>query len=147
MLLLKNNQIPKGLIPLEIIFHQNEIPLKTFVQTQLDEVENCNVGTEKNPKFLKLSKYMLAKQKHKYVELLKEYGGVFSWSYEDLRTYDTNIIQHKIPLKLSVKPFRQNLRQINPILLPVIEKELKKLLDAKMIYHLDILFWWIILCL
>jgi hypothetical protein len=29
MLLLKNNQIPKGLIPLEILFNQNNIPLKS----------------------------------------------------------------------------------------------------------------------
>jgi ribonuclease HI len=147
MLLLKNNQIPKGLIPLEIFFYQNDIPLKPFVQPQLDEVEDCNIGTEKNPKFVKLSKYLPAEQKQKYVELLKEYSGVFSWSYEDLRTYDTNIIQHKIPLKPGVKPFRQKLRQINPILLPVIEKELKNYWMQKSLYHLDILFGWPILCL
>jgi hypothetical protein len=29
MLLLKNNQIPKGLIPLEMLFDQNDIPLKS----------------------------------------------------------------------------------------------------------------------
>jgi len=63
MLLLKNNQIPKGLIPLEILFNQNDIPLKPFVQPQLNEVEDCNIRTEKNPKFVKLSKYLPAEQK------------------------------------------------------------------------------------
>jgi hypothetical protein len=80
---------------------------------------------------VKLSKYLPSKIKSKYVELLKQYKDVFSWSYDELRTYDTTIMEHKIPLKQGVKPFRQKLRKINPILLPVIEKEVKKLLDAK----------------
>jgi hypothetical protein len=66
---------------------------------------------------------------------------VFAWSYEDLKTYDTNIIQHRIPLKVGSKPFRQKLRQVNPILFPVIEKELKKLLDAKIIVPLRYSSW------
>lgn len=33
MLLLKNNQIPKGLIPLETLFDQNDIPLKSTLQS------------------------------------------------------------------------------------------------------------------
>jgi hypothetical protein len=47
---------------------------------------------------------------------------VFSWTYEDLKTYDTSVIEHKIPLKEEAKPFRQKLRQINPMLLPIMEK-------------------------
>jgi hypothetical protein len=68
--------------------------------------------------------------------LLKEYKDVFAWSYEDLKTYDTFIIEHKIPLKPGVNPFKQTLRQINHILLFVIERDIKKLLDAKIIVPL-----------
>jgi hypothetical protein len=53
-----------------------------------------------------------------------------------LRNYDTTVIEHKIPLKQGVKPFRKKIRQINPILLPMIEREVKKLLDAKIIVPL-----------
>jgi hypothetical protein len=66
---------------------------------------------------------------------------VFSWSYEDLNTYDTSIIQHIIPLKLGSKPLREKLIQVNPILFPVIEKELKKLLDAKIRFPLIYSSW------
>jgi hypothetical protein len=58
-----------------------------------------------------------------------------------LRTYDTNIIEHKIPLKEETKPFRQNLRQINPMLLPIMEKEVKTILDAKIIIPLRYFEW------
>jgi hypothetical protein len=65
----------------------------------------------------------------------------FTWSYDELKTYDTIVIEHKIPLKLGIKPFRQKLRQINPILLPVIEREVKNLLDAKIIVPLRYSEW------
>lgn len=48
--------------------------------------------------------------KERYIELFKKYIGVFSWSYDDLKTYDMNIIKHKIPLKEGIKPFKLKLR-------------------------------------
>ena len=66
---------------------------------------------------------------------------MFAWAYEDLNTYDTSIIEHKIPLKEDVKPFRKKLRQINPTLLPVMEREVKKLLDAQIIVPLRYSSW------
>jgi hypothetical protein len=51
------------------------------------------------------------------------------------------MIEHKIPLKPGVKPFRQKLRKINPILLPVVEREVKKLLDEKIIIPLRYFDW------
>jgi ribonuclease HI len=123
MLVLKNNQIPKGLIPLERLFNKDDIPSKTTLQPQPEEVEDCNIGTVDNPKMVKLSKFLSVENKNKYTELLKKYKDVFAWSYEDLKTYDTSVIEHKIPLKPGVKPFKQKLREFNPILLPVIERE------------------------
>ena len=61
--------------------------------------------------------------------------------YNDLKTYDTNIIQHKIPLENNTIPFKKKLRPINPLLLPLIEKEIKKQLDAKIIVPLRYSKW------
>jgi hypothetical protein len=72
---------------------------------------------------------------------LKEFVDVFAWTYEDVRTYDTSIIEHKILLKENTKPFRQKFRQINPMLLPVMEKEVKMLLDEKIIIPLRYSEW------
>ena len=58
---------------------------------------------------------------------------MFAWSYEDLKAYDTDIIQHKIPIKYDQKPFKRKLRRINPVLLPLIEKEVKRMYDAQII--------------
>ena len=46
-----------------------------------------------------------------------------------------------MPLKHNVKPFRQKLRRINLDLFPIIEKEVKKLLDANIIVPLQYSSW------
>jgi len=53
-----------------------------------------------------------------------------------LRKYDPIIIQHKIPLSIESRPFKQKLSPFNPIIQPKIEKEIKKSVDAKIIVPL-----------
>ena len=77
---------------------------------------------------IKLSKEIPLHYKQRYLDIFKAYKYVFAWSYDDLKMFDTNIIQHKIPLKSGVKPCTQKLRQISPLLLPSIEREIRNLL-------------------
>ena len=58
-----------------------------------------------------------------------------------MKTFDTDIIQHKIPLKVGSKPFRQKIRKFNPMLMFIIEKELKRMLDANIIVPLRYSRW------
>jgi ribonuclease HI len=47
---LPRNHIPKGLVPLEILFDGNDVALKGKVSTDDVDIIECNVGTEKDPK-------------------------------------------------------------------------------------------------
>jgi hypothetical protein len=138
---LKNNCIPKGLVPLEELFDNNDVEKNPKVTPNEGEAEDCNIGTEKEPRLIKLSKNLTPENKERYLKLMKEFSDVFAWSYEDLKVYDTNIIQHTIPIKEDQKPFKQKLRRINPLLLPLIEKEVKKLFDANIIVSLRFSKW------
>ena len=138
---LKSNFIPRGLIPLEKIFYQNDVAKDPKVKPADSAIEDKNIGTKENSRIVKLSKNLPAKEKEEYVNLMKKYADVFAWSYEDLKEYDTSIIQHTIPIKPREKPFRQKLRRINPKLLPIIEKEINKLFDAKIIVTLRFSRW------
>ena len=51
-----------------------------------------------------------------------------------MKTYDTNIIQHIIPIKFGSKPYQQPLMKMHPKLKPLIQSEVKKLLDARIIF-------------
>lgn len=53
---LKGNFIPKGLVPLERIFDNNDVPIKPIIQSTEDTVIRCNIGTEQEPKCVKISK-------------------------------------------------------------------------------------------
>ena len=42
---LKNNIIPKGLVPLETIFDNNDVARSPKITTNDGDVEDCNIGT------------------------------------------------------------------------------------------------------
>jgi hypothetical protein len=136
-----SNHILKGLVPLERLFVGNDVVVKIKGSTDTADVTECNVRSWENPKYVKLSSNLSKEQMVKYVKMLKDFVYVFAWTYEDLRTYDTSIIEHKIPLKEETKPFMHKLRQINPMMLPIVEKEVKNLLDAKIIIPLRYSEW------
>jgi hypothetical protein len=84
------------------------------LQPQPEEVEDCDIGTKENPKLVKISKYLPPEMKSKYVELLKQYKYVFAWSYDELKTYDTTVIEHKIPLKPGHQTFQEEAQTDKP---------------------------------
>jgi hypothetical protein len=75
---LKNNILPRGLVPLEDLFDFNDVAKKPKVEASGKEVEECNIGTEEKPKMIKLSKSLPPEKKLKYIELFKEYIDVFA---------------------------------------------------------------------
>jgi hypothetical protein len=109
-------------------------------EEDVDSIQ-CNIGTEGEPKFVKLSKTLAEKKRSEYIGLLREFADVFAWTYEDLKTYDTFIIEHNIPLKEEANPFRQKMIQINPMLLPIMEREVKKMIQAQIIMPLRYSEW------
>jgi hypothetical protein len=96
---LPSNHIPKGLVPLDNFFEKNDVSLKVKGSSENVDVTECKLGTEEDPKYVKVSSSLSKEKRVEYVKLLKDFVDVFSWKYEHLRTYDTNIIEHKIPLK------------------------------------------------
>ena len=103
---LKGKFIPKGLVPLEILFSQDDTLLKPTMQSSEENVLSCNIGTMDQAKMVKVSEALLVGERNRYVKLLQEFVDIFAWYYEDLKTYDTSIIQYKVPLKPTTNPFR-----------------------------------------
>jgi hypothetical protein len=53
---LKNNIIPKGLVPLEKIFDKNDVAKSPKMIANDGDVEDFKIGTQEDPKIIKLSK-------------------------------------------------------------------------------------------
>lgn len=66
---------------------------------------------------------------------------MFAWSYEDLKTFDTQIMQHVIPIKEGAKPMQQKLWKMHPSLEPIVKAELNKLLTTRIIFPMRHTQW------
>ena len=96
---LKADSIPRGLVPLEKLFDPNDVAKEPQLVPSYEDVEDVNIGTEEQPKIIKIARTLSPKSKKKYISMMKEYYDVFAWSYRDLKSYDTSIIQHTITIK------------------------------------------------
>jgi hypothetical protein len=66
------------------LFDRNDVHIKLFVLPKDDSIDEYNIRTEKDPKYIKLSKNILVDHKEEYLQLFKEYMDVFAWRYGDL---------------------------------------------------------------
>ena len=98
------------------------------------QYELVNLGSEAEPKFVNLGNCCSPGERCRFIKLFQQYKDIFAWTYEELKTYDTCIIHHVIPIKIGVKPFQQQLRKMHPKLEPLIQNDVKKLLDGKIIF-------------
>ena len=131
---LKTHHIPKGLVPVERIFDNNDVYLRSSGKIEVENTVDCNIGTFTDPKNVKISKSLPAQIRTQYQELISQYSDVFAWSYNNLKTYDKKVMQHKIPLKHDTKLVRQKLRHLNPMLLPILRKKLKSCGKLRLFY-------------
>ena len=138
----KGNFMPRGVRTLERMFDLNRKFIKpSNIKTNNSSMqyEQINLGTKVDPKYVNLGKCFSPGERSRFINLFQQYKYIFSWTYEDLNTYDTHIIQHIIPIKTGVKPFQQQLRKMHPKLERLIQNEVKNLLDANIIFRVDIL--------
>ena len=89
---LSTNIIPKGLVPLERLFDNNDVAVKLENGEKDSEVLQYNVASEKDPKHVNLASHLTEKQRDDYGELLKKFADIFAWQYNDLKTFDTEVI-------------------------------------------------------
>ena len=71
--------------------------------------------------------------KKQIINLLKEYRDVLAFTYDELKFYKGDVLQHTIPLREGGKPIRKKLRQINPKLDPLVKAKLEKSFATKII--------------
>jgi hypothetical protein len=104
-------------------------------------VDEVDIDNKDTPRIIKVGKGCTPEEKRNIVMLVREYKDVFAWSYDDLKSYGPMIINHAMPLLKGVKPFFQRLRYMNPKVEPIIQKELQKLYEARIIDSIKYSHW------
>jgi hypothetical protein len=105
------NNIPKSVVRLENLYDlQDNFKKVTNCKTNISSMqfEVINLGTNNTPQNINLERIVPLEERQAFIKLFKEYKDIFSWTYDDLKTYDTNIIQHVIPMKLQTNPFQKS---------------------------------------
>jgi hypothetical protein len=109
---LNTHTIPRGIANIESLFDLKDHfkgPKNAKTGSSCPLHETVNLETPEAPKNVNLGKNISKGERKAYPKLFRQYQDVFTWSYMDLKTYDTRIIQHTILLKPKMKPFQQNL--------------------------------------
>ena len=83
--------------------------VESTIQPYKDPLETINLGSEEDPKEVKIGALLHPDVKSRLIELLKEYVDIFSWSYQDMSGLDTDIMEHYLPLEPECPPIKQKL--------------------------------------
>ena len=100
------------------------------IQSYKESLEMLNLGSEKDPKEVKIVALLHPDVKRRLIELLKEYVDVFAWSYQDIPGLDTNIFKHRFLLKPECLPIKQKLRITHLDMEVKIKEEVLKHINA-----------------
>uniref|UniRef100_A0A2N9FZ87 Uncharacterized protein n=1 Tax=Fagus sylvatica TaxID=28930 RepID=A0A2N9FZ87_FAGSY len=95
-----------------------------------NETLKINLGTLENPKKFKIGSTLLPEKQEELTRLLKEFPEVFAWLYEDMPGIDPDIVQHRIPTLLEIKPVKQKLCRMKLKWMLKIKEEVIKQLKA-----------------
>ena len=76
-----------------------------------------------------------------YLNLLKEYRDVFAWTYKEMPGLDPKVAVHNLAVKKGVRPIKQAQRRFHPDVIPQIEAEINKLIEASFIRKVKYPTW------
>src|SRR3954464_6429238 len=106
-----------------------------------EAIEIINLGTDEEPKNIKIGATLNEDVKTTLIKLLHEYAKIFAWSYRDMPGLDTDIVVHRLPLKEGCVPVRQNRRRVRPDMDIKIREEVLKQFDTGFLAVVDYPPW------
>ena len=96
------------------------------IKPHQEEVEMINLGDEGEEKMIKIGGGLSSEMKQQLFALMKEFKDIFAWSYKDMPGLDSEIVQHRLPLKPECYPIKQKLRRMKPEISLKIKEEVEK---------------------
>jgi len=76
-----------------------------------------------------------------YMALFKEFCDVFSWSYEEMTSINTRIIEHEIHTYENANPVRKKMQPVNPRKATTIKAEVENMFKVRFIYIVPLTKW------
>ncbi|XP_023925929.2 uncharacterized protein LOC112037349 [Quercus suber] len=120
-----------------------EVPpaLEDGGQATVYELKEVNLGTAEEPRPTFISALLTPEEEEGYLKLLVEYKDVFAWIYKEMPGLNPSIAVHHLAVKKGMRPVKQAQRCFRPELIPQIETEVNKLIEAGFIREVQYPKW------
>ncbi|XP_074299880.1 uncharacterized protein LOC141631058 [Silene latifolia] len=115
--------------------------LEDGVQSTVDDLKELNLGTDEDPCPIYVSALLTKEEEEEYYKLLVEYKDVFAWSYKEMPGLSPKIAVHRLTIRKGISPRKQSQRHFRTELIPKIEKEVNKLIEARFIREVRYPSW------
>ncbi|GKD29894.1 reverse transcriptase domain-containing protein, partial [Tanacetum coccineum] len=130
------NNDPSSPLPLKEL-HVEELKI---IKSSIDDPPELELyafleGTDKLPVII--AKDLKEDEKVRLLKVLKSHKRAIAWKISDIKGIDPQFYTHKILMEDDSKPEIQHQRWVNPKIHEVIKKEVIKLLDVGLIYHIS----------
>ncbi|KAI5387006.1 hypothetical protein KIW84_073235 [Lathyrus oleraceus] len=122
---------------LSCLLEQDEKTIQPFEE----QVELVNLGSEDDVKEVKIGSRLCPDVKKGLIDLLREYSDVFAWSYQDMPGLDSEIVEHRLSLKLEYPSVKQKLRRTHPDMAVKIKEEVHKQIDVGFLVTVEYPQW------
>jgi hypothetical protein len=80
-------------------------------------------------------------QKQEIIQLLKAYTCCFSWDYIEMPGLSRELVEHRLPIKASFRPYKQGARNFKPEIIERVKEEVDRLLQAGFIQPCRYVDW------
>ena len=117
------------------------LAFKESVKSTIDDLKEINLGTLDDPHPVYVSALLTSEEKQMYIELLSENKDVFAWSYKEMPGLDPKVVVHILVVKRGIWPIKQAQRRFRSELIPKIEIDVNKLIEASFIQKVKYLIW------
>jgi hypothetical protein len=77
-----------------------------------DKLEEIDFGDGKKPGPTFISANLDSSFREELIKLLKEYKECFAWDYSEMPGLDRSIVEHQLPIKPGIRPYKQPPRKI-----------------------------------
>jgi hypothetical protein len=73
---------------------------------------------------------MSLEHKDAIIKLLRDYVDYFTWNYHEMPSISRELVEHRLPIKTSFRPYKQPARRFNLIIHDWVMEEVERLLGA-----------------
>jgi hypothetical protein len=81
-----------------------------------DPLEETDIGDGITPRLAFVNKNMSLEYKDAIIKLLKNYIDCFTWNYCEMPDHRRELVEHRLPIKIGLRPYKQPTRRFNPII-------------------------------